>query len=1109
MALMACVAVAVGRGIGQSTTVTAFSAVVGTTARAAASRSSLVPRAAQGMMRRSSSRTAPLAFLNRQYHASKSCASSITTLKQSAVATEELEKTLDVTHPAFEVVAKDVVDEYGAYCTLYRHIKTGAELLSVANDDDNKVFGITFRTPPSDSTGVPHILEHSVLCGSRKYKTKDPFVQLLQGSLQTFLNAFTYPDRTCYVVASQNLKDFYNLVNVYTDAVFHPRAINDPMVHAQEGWHLELEDKEEPLTYKGVVYNEMKGVYSSPDSLLMRESQQSIFEDNTYGVDSGGDPTVIPDLSFEQFADFHRKFYHPANSRIYFSGDDDVAKRLEIMDEYLSEFGESPESKPASEIKWQKKRYKEPRWTRHPYPAGADQPETHMVMVNWLLNEKPFTPTEDLTVNVLDHLLMGTTSSVLRKTLMESGLGAAITGGGLSDELLQATFSVGLKGVDPENVAGVEDLILDTLSAVAEEGFTEDAIAASMNTIEFQMREFNTGSFPKGLSLMLGSMSKWLYDKSPTEALKFEKPLAELKAKIAEGGSQVFQDMLKEFLIDNTHRSTIEMVPSKTLEAEQLKDEQDRLAAIKSSLNDEELQDIIDKTLELKRLQAAEDPPEAKETIPSLELADLKREVTEYPIAVTENENNSGITTIRHELGSTSGIAYVNFAVDLSGLSLEDTVLLPIFTRIMTETGAGDFDDVALSRRIGTYTGGVSVSSFATTVTAEGSNEGVVTDGTRMVTKLLIKGKATTDNTDELFSIFNLILTDAKLDSQKKVVEMLRESRSRIEANIQGSGHSYANTRIRSRYTANGYISEKMSGISSLETVKELLKLAEEDWPKLLARLESMRNTILEKNTCRDGMILDITGDKNVLDKIQSSVDKFLVGLPGDSEGNKLPDFYSEEHPWVSQAKKEMSEKVQIVDEGFIVPTQVSYVGKGGRLFDIGEHVPGASAVVSRHLRTGYLWDNIRVIGGAYGGFCMFSATDGIFSYLSYRDPNLASSIDVYDATGDSLMKTAEEMENDEDALATAIIGAIGDMDGALSPDQKGFTSFQRWLTRETPEFRQKYRDEVLQTTAADFKSFAERLKTMKDPSVAVVSSKAGFEAAAQAGKTMELNETI
>lgn len=399
----------------------------------------------------------------------------------------DLEKNLGVTHPSFDVISTDVVNEFGAYCTLYRHKKSGAELLSVSTDDDNKCFGITFRTPPSDSTGVPHILEHSVLCGSRKYKTKDPFVQLLQGSLQTFLNAFTYPDRTCYVVASQNTKDFYNLINVYADAVFHPRATSDPMVHAQEGWHLELEEMDQPLTYKGVVYNEMKGVYSSPDSLLQREAQHSIFPDNTYGVDSGGDPVEIPNLSFEQFAAFHKKFYHPANSRIFFAGDDDVAKRLEIMDEYLNDFGESPESKPGSVVEYQKKVYTEPKKVRKPYPAGADQPETHMLMVNWLVNDREMTPVEEITLTILDHLLMGTSSSILRKTMMESGLGDAITGGGLMTELLQGVFMVGLKGVKPENVDKVEELVVETLKKVAEEGFSDDAVAASMNTIEFDV----------------------------------------------------------------------------------------------------------------------------------------------------------------------------------------------------------------------------------------------------------------------------------------------------------------------------------------------------------------------------------------------------------------------------------------------------------------------------------------------------------------------------------------------------------------------------------------------------------------------------------------------
>jgi len=1018
-----------------------------------------------------------------------------------------------IEHPDFDIVETDHISEFGASAILYRHKKSGAELLSLSTDDDNKCFGITFRTPPQDSTGVPHILEHSVLCGSRKYTTKDPFVQLLQGSLQTFLNAFTYPDRTCYVVASQNTKDFYNLINVYADAVFHPRAISDPMVHAQEGWHLELENVEDPLTYKGVVYNEMKGVYSSPDSLLQREAQQSIFPDNAYGVDSGGDPVDIPNLSFEQFAAFHAKFYHPANSRIFFAGDDDVAERLEIMAEYLGDFDASPESKPGSAIEWQKKRYEEPVKVRHPYPVsdkGADgQPDTHLMQVNWLMNDKQLTPKEEITSTVLDHLLMGTTSSILRKTLMESGLGDAITGGGLANELMQGTFSVGLKGVKPENVDTVETLIVDTLKKVVEEGFTEDAIAASMNTIEFDMREFNTGSFPKGLSLMLGSMREWVYDRNPTDALKFEEPLAELKESIAQDGSKVFQDMVKEFLLENSHRTTVEMFPSTTLEEEQLTEEKDRLAKIKESLKEEDLQSIIDTTAELKKLQAAEDSPEARGTIPSLDLADLRREVTEYPIDVTDNEADSGVTVVRHELGSTSGITYAKLAVDVSDISLEDVALLPLLTRIMMETGAGEYDSVALSRRIGTHTGGVSVSTMISGVNKEGSTPGVVGEGEHFVSKILISGKSTSDKTEELFSIFDLILRDANLDSQAKIIEMLRESKSRGESTVQGSGHAVANARIRSRYSVIGYINEKMSGISSLDTVKALLDQAENDFPALLARLENMRSTILNKSTCRDGMILDLTGDATVFEKIEPSVEKFLGDLPGDNNAEQLQNFYSEPHPWAIQAKEEMATQAPIADEGFVVPTQVSYVGKGGRLYSKGEAVSGSTSVISRFLGTGYMWDNVRVMGGAYGGFAQFQPKDGIFSFLSYRDPNLAGTIDVYDGASKALMTSASDLENDPDALATAIIGAIGDMDGALGPDQKGSLQFSRWLARETPEQRQKFRDEILNTKPSDFKDFAERLQALKDPSSAVVSSKSAFEDAAKAGKSFTLQDIM
>lgn len=607
---------------------------------------------------------------------------------------------------------------------------------------------------------------------------------------------------------------------------------------------------------------------------------------------------------------------------------------------------------------------------------------------------------------------------------------------------------------------------------------------------------------------MLGSMSKWLYDESPTDALKFEEPLAQLKAKIAESGSQVFQDMAKEFLVANTHRSTIELAPSKTLEEEQLKEEQDRLANIKKSLSDDEIQAIIDNTSALKKLQAEEDPPEARATIPSLELSDLKREETEYPIEVSDNESGSGVTVVRHELGSTSGIAYVNFGIDLSVLPLDDVPLLPLFGRMLKETGAGDYDSVALSQKIGTNTGGISIGLLTTAVHPE-DGDATVGKGEQMCTKLYFQGKATSDKTEDLLSLMKLMLMDSRLDSKTRVIEMLKESRSRLESMVQSSGHSAINSRMKARYRVAGYIDELTSGITYLGTVKELLKQAEEDWPSLLARLENIRSTLLESDTLRSGMFLDITGDATVLETVQPTVESFLKQLPGDANGAKMFNYKKEVHPWVPEAKKRMADIVPIKDEGFVVPTQVSYVGKAGLLFEEGEEIPGSADVVSRFLRTGYLWDYVRVMGGAYGGFCTFSPFSGFFSFLSYRDPNLDKTIDVYDNAADALFAAADALEKDPEALATAIIGTIGDKDGAKSPDQKGFTALQQWLVNESAEYRQKKRDEILNTKASDFRAFAERLKAIKQPSVAVVSSKAAFETAAKAGKKMELKTLL
>ncbi|KAL4347304.1 hypothetical protein GQ457_17G003170 [Hibiscus cannabinus] len=580
----------------------------------------------------------------------------------------------------FEKVSEEFIEECKSKAVLFKHKKTGAEVMSVSNSDENKVFGIVFRTPPKDSTGIPHILEHSVLCGSRKYPLKEPFVELLKGSLNTFLNAFTYPDRTCYPVASTNAKDFYNLVDVYLDAVFFPKCIEDFQTFQQEGWHYELNDPSEDITYKGVVFNEMKGVYSQPDNLLGRTAQQALFPDNTYGVDSGGDPLVIPKLTFEEFKEFHRKYYHPSNARIWFYGDDDPNERLRILSEYLDMFDASTAP---NESKVEPQRlFSEPVRIVEKYPAGegGDLKKKHMVCLNWLLSDKPLDLQTELTLGFLDHLMLGTPASPLRKVLLESGLGDAIIGGGVEDELLQPQFSIGLKGVSEEDIPKVEELIMSSLRKLAEEGFDTEAVEASMNTIEFSLRENNTGSFPRGLSLMLRSIGKWIYDMDPFEPLKYEKPLLVLKARIAEEGSKaVFSPLIEKFILNNPHCVTIEMQPDPEKASRDEAAEKENLDKVKASMTEEDLAELARATQELKLKQETPDPPEALRCVPSLSLHDIPKEPIRIP---TEVGDINGVKVLQHDL-FTNDVLYTEVVFDVfteARTSSFSTTILSIVT---------------------------------------------------------------------------------------------------------------------------------------------------------------------------------------------------------------------------------------------------------------------------------------------------------------------------------------------------------------------------------------------------------------------------------------------
>jgi hypothetical protein len=974
-----------------------------------------------------------------------------------------------VAHPAYDIVDEASIDEYGLHATTYKHKKSGAEVISVlAPEDENKVFGIVFRTPPEDSTGLPHILEHSVLCGSRQFPVKEPFVDLLKGSLQTFLNAFTYPDRTCYPVASMNTKDFYNLIRVYLDAVLHPRAIDDPQVLEQEGWHYELEDPAKPLEYKGVVFNEMKGVYSSPDSLMGRETQQALFPDNAYGVDSGGDPRRIPDLDFKQFKDFHSKYYHPSNARVYFYGDDDPLKRLELLDEYLKDFDEIEID---SAVKFQKKIEKENR-LQIPFPVQEGAPAKHMTTVNWLLNDAPMSNEEKFALNVLDDLLLGQSSSPLQKKLIESGLGEGLTGGGLEDELLQATYSIGLKGVKEEDVPKVEALVYETLEQLAKEGFNADDVKASLNRLEFSLREFNTGSFPKGLMVMLSMMGNWIYDENPAEGVQFEKPLKRMKDDIA-SGAPVFQDLIKKYFLSNKHKVVVDMKPDTELEKKDQEWEENVLQKAKEGMSSSEIQDVIENTRKLKEAQAAEDSPEAQATIPRLGLEDIDKKVKTIPIEV--ETRTDGVQIITHEL-KTAGILYADIGFDFSSIKEEDLILIPLMTRMLTEAGTKDLDDVELSRRISIDTGGLSV----TALTEAKHVSGTISDQDDPLMYFMVQSKATQDKIPELFGLARDVLLDGRLDNKQRAIEILKETKVRGESSVVGAGHSYAASRIAARHSLMGHMAESTGGLTFVRNVPKLLEEAEADWPKIQARLEALREMIVRKGD----IVINLTGEKAILETAKSVADDFIGKIPpAGVKGPKLAEVWSK------------SSLLPYKNEGFSMASQVNYVAKGVKLLQPGDKVKGSYSVASRFMSLGYLWDNVRVMGGAYGGFAQFGKASGIASFLSYRDPNLADTLSIYDKAPDFLAETVGKL-SDED-LTQAIVGAIGDLDKPMSSQSKGFTSMIRHLTNVPTEDRQKWRDEILSTTREDLLEFAHKLQAIKtDGMIAVFGSQAAFEGA-------------
>ena len=950
----------------------------------------------------------------------------------------------------FEKVDARDIPELKTKTYLYRHSKTGAQLLSFVNDDENKVFGINFRTPPSDSTGVAHILEHSVLCGSRKFPVKEPFVELLKSSLKTFLNAMTYPDKTCYPVASQNVKDFYHLIDVYLDAVFYPRLT--PFVLQQEGWHYEIEESSGSLSYKGVVFSEMKGAYSSPDNLQAELSQRSLFPDTTYGFDSGGDPEVIPSLTFEQFKAFHEKYYHPSNARIFFYGDDDPEERLRIANDYLKEF---EKRKIDSTVPLQKP-INQQRNMVHFFASGGDPTPKGMLTLNWLLDEV-VSKEINVAFHMLDYILLGMPGSPLRKALIESKLGEDVAGGGLASDIRQMYFSTGLKGINPATADRIESLILDVLSDLVRNGIDPDTIEAAQNTIEFALRENNSGNYPRGLVLMLRALATWLYDADPLALVAFEAPLASVKRSIAANG-RFFEELIDRYFLKNLHRTRLLLEPDPEMAKKAEESEKRKLAEIRSRMSADEVELTAAASARLKELQQAPDQPEALATVPTLKISDLSRLNKTIPLTASQEH---GSVILCHDL-FTSGIAYLDLGFDLHALPQKYLPYAPLFGRALLEMGTEKEDFVTLTQRISRKTGGLRPSLLATSV--RGSEAAAA--------RLILRGKAMVRQAEDLFAILRDVLLSVRLDNRERFRQMVLEAKARLEHQLVPSGHQFVDLRLRAPFSEADWAAEQMRGITSLFFLRDLAGAVDNDWPGVLAKLEEMRRILVNRNA----LLINLTVDEKNRPRVYSQAGEFLAQLPARP---------SEAVAWKPEEMTDF--------EGMVIPAQVNYVGKSANLYKAGYAYHGSSHVISRYLRNGWLWDKVRVQGGAYGAFCQFDRLTGIATFVSYRDPNLLKTLETYDASARFL----KELQLSEDELNKNIIGMIGDLDQYQLPDAKGYTSMVRYLSGETDAQRQLIREEVLATCLPDFRVFGDVLgPALNKGSIKVLGSESAIQEA-------------
>ncbi len=936
---------------------------------------------------------------------------------------------------AYEVETLKGIEELNSAGAVLRHRKTGAKIFLLSNDDNNKVFCIGFRTPPKDSTGLPHILEHSVLCGSDKFPVKNPFVELVKGSLNTFLNAMTYPDKTVYPVASCNEKDFQNLMDVYMDAVLHPNIYKEEKIFRQEGWHYELEREDAPLTINGVVYNEMKGVYSSPESVLDRYIQKLLYPDNCYTQESGGDPEVVPELTYEQFLDFHRTYYHPSNSYIYLYGDMDMAEKLTWLDEaYLCHY----EARPVDSAIPMQSPFEEPVEEEIFYSITEEEPEDHAtyLSVNTVVGTD-LDPRLYLGFQILEYALVNVPGAPLKKALMDAGIGEDILGG-YENGILQPYFSVVAKGAEKEQKGEFLAVVKGTLRKLADQGLDKKSLRSGINYFEFRSREADYGTAPKGLMYGLQSLDSWLYDGDPMMHLAYGETFEFLKKAVDEG---YFESLIRDYLLDNPSEAVITVSPKKGLTAEKEAALAKKLADYKESLSDGEIRRLVEETKALKAYQDEPSPKEELEKIPLLKRSDIAPEAEKL---IWEETETDGIKVIRHEM-FTSGIGYLRLLFGTDRIPTEDLPYVGLLKSVLGYVDTEHYTYSDLASEIYLNSGGInfSVTSYPNLEQPENFTGVFAADVKVLYEKL-----------DFGFGILKEILTGSLLDDEKRLGEILGETRSRARMKLENAGHSAAVSRATSYFSPTAAFNELTGGIGYYHFLERTAKEFPEKKGEIIAKLKE----VCGKLFTRDNLLVSYTAGADGFAALEGEVKALAASLP--AGGDRYP------FTWTKGCR----------NEGFKSASQVNYVARCGNFRDQGYEYTGALRILKVMLSYDYLWLNIRVKGGAYG--CMSGFGRSGEGYLvSYRDPNLRETNQVYEGVVDYL----RQFEADERDMTKFVIGTISDLDTPLTPSIRGSRGLSAYLSGVTQEMLQKERDQVLSATVEDIRALADIVKAVLD----------------------------